>query len=138
MSPYEKTWMQHLLRGPSADSFVSAAARFAETSKSAEFGSLVTLLKQHDLAKWTLTTYLPFMWRPEMHMFLKPEATKDFAERVGHPLALLYEAQPDFELYQSLLDLVAKTESAIADLHPKDKIDVQSFIWVVGNYEEKE
>jgi hypothetical protein len=36
-------------------------------------------------------TYLPFLWRPEAHMFLKPEITTEFAARVGHRLADDYE-----------------------------------------------
>jgi hypothetical protein len=40
------------------------------------------------------------------------------------------------EVYESLLDLVAKTEKEIVDLKPTDRIDVQSFIWVVGAYKD--
>ena len=51
-------------------------------------------LKHHESAKWTVVTYLPFLWRPETHMFLKPEVTKDFAARVGHRFASDYEPVP--------------------------------------------
>jgi hypothetical protein len=65
-------------------------------------------------------------------MFLKPRVTKDFATRVGHPYARVYAPRLDMVVYESLLDLVARTEAELADLHPQDRIDVQSFIWVVG------
>jgi hypothetical protein len=93
-------------------------------------------LKPHDAAKWTVVTYLPFLWRLEAHMFLKPEVTKDFAERVGHRFASDYEPRLNPEVYGSLLDLVAETEAELVELEPRDRIDVQSFIWVVGSYEE--
>ena len=93
-------------------------------------------LKRHDCAKWTVATYLPFLWRPEVHMYLKPEATKDYATRVGHPLASLYEPQLNFDVYASLLDLANETSRELSDLAPRDGIDIQSFIWVVGAYEE--
>jgi hypothetical protein len=32
---------------------------------------------------------------------------------------------------------VAKTTSELADLKPRDQIDVQSFIWVIGAYKEE-
>jgi len=67
-------------------------------------------------------------------MYLKPEVTKEFASRVGHRLASDYEARLNIDVYDSLLDLVAKTASELADLKPQDRVDVQSFIWVVGNY----
>lgn len=67
-------------------------------------------------------------------MFLKPEVTIDFAERVGHPFASVYEARLDPTIYGSLLDLTAKTTVELATLEPQDGIDVQSFIWVIGKY----
>ena len=94
-------------------------------------------LKPYDSAKWTVVTYLPFLWRPETQMFLKPEVTKDFAARVGHRFASDYDARLDIEVYQSLLDLVAETADHLADLRPRDRIDVQSFIWVVSQYDEE-
>lgn len=90
----------------------------------------------HDNAKWTVATYLPYLWRPETHMFLKPEATKDFAIRVGHRFASDYEAQLNLPVYESLLDLVNKTAGELADLRPRDRIDIQSLIWVVRDYQE--
>jgi hypothetical protein len=93
-------------------------------------------LNPNDSAKWTVVTYLPFLWRPQEHMFLKPEATKDFAARIGHRLAMVYEPRLDIAVYDSLLDLAARTAEELADLQPRDRIDVQSFIWVVGDYKE--
>jgi hypothetical protein len=76
----------------------------------------------------------PLLWQPDDHMYLKPEVTKDFAERIGHRLASDYEARLNIDVYDSLLDLVAKTAFELDNLKPQDRIDVQSFIWVVGNY----
>ena len=93
-------------------------------------------LKPFDSAKWTVATYLPYLWLPEQHMFLKPEVTKDYAARVGHPFASIYEARLNFDVYASLLELVDRTTDELDDLKPRDGIDIQSFIWVVGDYQE--
>ena len=77
-----------------------------------------------------------FLWRPETHMFLKPEVTRDFAARVGHRFASDYEPRLKLDVYHSLLDLASETEQELADLKPRDRIDVHSFIWVVGDYKE--
>jgi hypothetical protein len=49
--------------------------------------------------RWSerVATYRPFLWRPEEHMFLKPEVTKDFAVRVEHRFAktVVAECSPD-------------------------------------------
>ncbi|MCY4427843.1 MAG: hypothetical protein OXC05_12555 [Halieaceae bacterium] len=136
LSPYEVIPMQNLLRGPNADSFIQAAARFATNATSSTLLELDRVLKPHDCAKWTIATYLPFLWQPESHMFLKPEATKDFAVRVGHSFASVYESRLDFDVYASLLNLADKTASELIDLAPRDQIDIQSFIWIVGYYRE--
>lgn len=136
LSPFEKTRLQDVLRGPHADDFVRAAARFTIAPGKSELAAMEQALKPHDSAKWTVVTYLPFLWRPDTHMFLKPEVTKDYATRVGHRFASDYEARLHLPVYESLLDLVARTERELADLHPRDRIDIQSFIWVVGDYQE--
>lgn len=136
LSLFEKTRLQDVLRGPSADPFIQAAARFTLGDARAALLDMERALKPHDAAKWTVATYLPFLWRPEAHMFLKPEVTKDFAERVGHRFASDYEPRLNPEVYGILLDLVAETEVELIELKPRDRIDLQSFIWVVGYYEE--
>ncbi|RVH43155.1 hypothetical protein [Sinorhizobium meliloti] len=132
----EKTRLHEVLRGPRADDFIRAAARFAIDGSKAHLLAMEQALKPHDNAKWTVATYLPYLWRPDKHMFLKPEATKDFATRVGHRFASEYEARLSLPVYESLLDLVPKTERELADIRPRDRIDIQSFIWVVGDYRE--
>ena len=67
-------------------------------------------------------------------MFLKPAVTKDFATRVGHRFAEDYDPRLHLPVYESLLDLAEKTTAQLADLKPRDFIDIQSFIWVAGGY----
>ncbi len=69
-------------------------------------------------------------------MFLKPEVTRDFAARVGHPFADAYAPDLCPSVYDALLDFVRATEEALIDLRPVDRINVQSFIFVVGRYTE--
>lgn len=61
-----------MLRGHSADALVSAAARFALGLEETALQEMDSLLKPYNCAKWTIATYLPFLWRPDTHMFLKP------------------------------------------------------------------
>lgn len=128
--------LQDVLRGPTVDEFIHAAARFTLGEGKPALLQMERALKPYECAKWTVATYLPFLWRPDEHMFLKPEVTKDFAARVGHRFASDYEARLDFAVYESLLDLVSRTAAELAELKPRDRIDVQSFIWVVGDYKE--
>jgi hypothetical protein len=137
VSPFEMMRLQEPLRGPDADSFVRAAARFALGGGELALKDMEHTLRPYGCAKWTVITYLPFLWRPEEHIFLKPEVTRDFATRVGHRFAFDYKSQLDIAVYESLLDLSEKTSHELADLSPRDGIDVQSFIWVIGDYKEE-
>jgi hypothetical protein len=134
----EKSRIGAVLRSNNADAFIRAAARFALGGGAPALTDMDKAMQVHDAAKWTLATYLPYLWRPDAHMYLKPEVTKDFATRVGHPFASHYQAPLRIPVYESLLDLAAKTKAELADLKPRDLIDVQSFIWVVGNYRDGE
>lgn len=135
---FEKVKLQEVLRGANADRFIQGAARFAIGDASAGLMEMAAALKPHGVAKWTAITYLPFLWNPENHMFLKPEVTKDFAARVGHAFVDDYSPDLNPSVYESLVDLAKTTELELAELSPADRIDLQSFIWVVGNYEEPE
>lgn len=134
LSPFEKARLSEVLKQPAGDQFVRAAAQLAFGEIKPALFDMERVLKPFDCAKWTVATYLPFLWRPEAHMFLKPEVTKDFAARIGHRFASFYEAQLDADIYDSLLDLADETSREIAGMQPRDRIDVQSFIWVVGEY----
>jgi hypothetical protein len=138
LSPFEKTRLQEALRGPRADDFVHGAALFARGEVKRGLINIERALKPHAVANWTAATYLPFLWSPDTQMFLKPEVTKKFASRVGHRFANDYESKLNAGVYESLLDLAAETEREIAAFEPQDRIDVQSFIWVVGEYTVKD
>lgn len=138
-SIYGKMRIRDALRSQDADSFIQAAARFTigEGRRNA-LRDMEKALKKHGAAKWTSITYLPFLWRPAEHMFLKPEATVDFAERTRHHFASAYAPALDLKVYESLLDLAATTKNSLQDLDPRDNIDIQSFIWVVSGAHEGE
>ena len=89
--PVEKAKLQATLRSPEADAFVRAAARFTLGETKTGLAAMAAALKPQDNAKWTVVTYLAYLWCPEHHMFLKPEVTKEFAARVGHRFAQDYQ-----------------------------------------------
>jgi hypothetical protein len=136
LSHFETIALQRVLRGTSADPFVRAAAHFAQGAGAPALHEMERILRPYDSARWTVVTYLPFLWRPDFHIFLKPEVTQDFAARIGHRFRLDYQPRLSPSVYESLLDMVAQTERVLVDLRPRDRIDMQSFIWVVGSYDE--
>ena len=130
----EQIRAREALSSPSGPAILEALASFADTPGQAPLYTLARLLAPFDAARWTVITLLPFFWRPEHHMFLKPEVTCEFAAAVGHPFHLEYGPKLDFDVYKSLMDLTARTEREVASLNPADRLDLQGFIWVVGRY----
>ena len=72
-----------LLGGANGPAYVRAAARFAHGELDQGLAGMVAAVQQHGRPSWPLLTYLPSLWLPEEHMFLKPSATCDFAQRIG-------------------------------------------------------
>lgn len=138
LSQFEQTRTRELLLSPNGPDFVRAAAALANGDVAGGLAKIEQLFAPHGQASWPATTFLPFFWAPETQMFLKPMVTVDFAGRVGHPFADIYGPKFNAEVYKSLLDLASRTETALADLNPADRIDIQSFIWIVGAYDEKD
>lgn len=134
LAPIEKAKLSNLLKGPTADAFVRAAARFASGEQAASLAAMGRIAAPFESNKWTVVTYLPFLWRPDQHMYLKPKVTQDYASRVGHAFVDEYATQLDVSVYESLIDLAQTTRQHIDDLNPRDNIDIQSFIWIVDEY----
>jgi hypothetical protein len=89
--------------------------------------------RQTRVLTWPLVTVFGFIAQPDRHIFLKPQVTKLAADAYGYEFA--YASRPNWKTYQSMLSFAAQVESDNADLEPRDLIDIQSFIWVLGSDE---
>ena len=64
----------------------------------------------------------------------KPDrCTRRAAEQYGFDLR--YSSTPSWDTYTSILELCRTVRTDLADLRPRDQIDVQSFLWVLGSDE---
>jgi hypothetical protein len=118
-------------KGPA---FLQAAAGMALGDIKAGLAAMTRIATDVDRKSWPLVTYLPFLWQPDQHMFLKPTVATGFAERVGHRFAHDYASDIKPDIYAALLNLTEETRAAIAALKPADNVDVQSFVWAVAKY----
>jgi hypothetical protein len=89
--------------------------------------------KQTRVVTWPVATVWGFLAEPDGHLFLKPMVTKGAAARYGYPFA--YQSRPDWATYASALDFARAVLRDNRDLKPKDLIDGQGFIWVMGSDE---
>lgn len=89
--------------------------------------------KQTRVRTWPLQTVFGFIANPAEHIFLKPQVTKMAAKKYNYDFN--YTSKPNWDTYQSLLDFATQIKKDNPDLKPKDFIDLQSFIWVLGSAE---
>ena len=89
--------------------------------------------KQTRVLTWPLVSVFGFIAKPRVHIFLKPTVTRAAAAAYG--FGFNYQSRPGWDTYRSLLDFAARIRDDIQDLRPRDMIDIQSFIWVLGSAE---
>ena len=89
--------------------------------------------RQTRVLSWHIVTVFPFLAQPDHHIFLKPNVTRVAAAQYGFDFP--YQSTPNWRTYAALLDLAALVQEDLRDLHPRDMIDVQSFLWVQGSDE---
>jgi hypothetical protein len=74
-----------------------------------------------------------FLAQPERRVFLKPNVTRVAAENYGFDFR--YASKPSWSGYANLLEFASLVRRDLRDLRPRDMIDIQSFIWVLGSDE---
>jgi hypothetical protein len=92
--------------------------------------------KQTRVLTWPVVTVFGFIAQPEMHVFLKPNVTRKAAGEYGFDFR--YSSHPNWETYANLLEFAKVVKRDLKDLRPRDMIDIQSFIWVLGSDEYEE
>lgn len=94
------------------------------------FTAFANCLLDIGAAKWTIATYYLFIADPQTQMFLKPTVTQEAADVCAFELN--YRPELNWLTYKSVLEFSKYLMKELADLKPKDMIDVQSFIWCIA------
>ena len=92
--------------------------------------------RQTRVLTWPLATVFGFIAQPERHIFLKPNVTRVAARQYSYDFA--YVSRPSWKTYENLLGFADRIRRDQSDLRPRDYIDLQSFIWVLGSDEYEE
>lgn len=98
------------------------------------------VLSLHQLPKiqtrvvtWPVATVFGFIANPREFIFVKPRVTQAAAVAYGFPF--MYTSKVIWETYKQVLDFANQIKQDVKSWKPKDKIDLQSFMWVQGSAE---
>ena len=137
---FEKMALRDAVKGRGARIFAENLFKYIYGEDSLQkrfekFSEMLAILprKQTRVRTWPLQTVFGFIGNPNEFIFLKPRVTQKAAEAYDYDF--LYESSLNWNTYLSLLDFAHVIKKEIADLKPRDMIDLQSFIWVLGSEE---
>jgi len=80
---------------------------------------------------WPIATVLPYLADPLRFVYMKPEVTRDMADRLAFDLH--YDSRPNWPTYERLITMSGMLLDRLRELGAEDWMDVQSFIYVVGD-----
>ena len=140
---FEKMALRDAVKSPDgARRFAEGLFRFAyDDGDRVRFDRWVEVVatlprRQTRVLTWPVVTVFGLIARPDRDIFLKPNVTRTAAREYGSDFR--YTSRPAWDTYASLLELAATIREDLADLRPRDMIDLQSFIWVQGSDEYEE
>jgi hypothetical protein len=109
--------------------------RGGRASRFERWGEVLAALprKQTRVHTWPLHTVFGFIAGPDRDIFLKPNVTRIAAR--AYDFDFRYQSRPSWATYASLLEFAETVRSDQRDLGPRDMIDLQGFIWVLGSDE---
>ena len=102
---------------------------YGEDDRKPSFERYADVLGGINAAKWTIATYFPFIVDPGQFIFLKPVATQKAAEISGYDIS--YRPELNWHTYEKALEFATYLKTELAELGPRDMIDVQSFMWCI-------
>jgi hypothetical protein len=137
---FEKMALRDGIKGKGAEIFAKALYAFLHGRGALDkrFEAWVAALaslprKQTRVLTWPVATVFSFLAQPDQHLFVKPNVMRRAAQALGLPFE--YVSRPNWPTYKNALNLAAQLKRELMDMHPKDMIDIQSFIWVQGSDE---
>jgi hypothetical protein len=137
---FEKMALRDAIKGRGAREFAEGLyeyvyGRGAMRNRFEAFTQVLEALprRQTRVLTWPLHTVFGMIARPDEHIFLKPRVTQLAAKEYGWDFE--YTSKPSWHTYENLIAFANQVRTDTADLEPKDYIDLQGFIWVMGSDE---
>lgn len=105
---------------------------YGADSEEDRFKAFVRALDLLGINRWPYATLFGFIRYPQERDFIKPTVIQNVAKAFCWRIA--YKAEPNWRCYAAVLRLYNHLRTSIVEegVMPRDMIDVQSFIWLIG------
>lgn len=105
---------------------------YGTEAEEARFKHFLRALNILQLNKWPFATLFSFIRHPLQQAFIKPAAIQNAARALCWRIS--YKPEPNWKTYDAVLRLYGYVRANLLEegMMPRDLIDVQSFIWSIG------
>ena len=105
---------------------------YGNDSEEDRFKGFVRLLDLLEINRWPYATLFGFIRFPQDRAFIKPTMIQNVAKSLCWRIN--YKSEPNWRTYCAVLRLYNHLRTSLVEegMMPRDMIDVQSFIWSVG------
>ena len=103
---------------------------FGEGELKQSFEAFSEVLGDAGADKWPVISYFLFLVFPGKYMFVKPTIMQHLSDLCRFEIN--YKPQLNWLTYKCILEFSNYLMRQLSDLHPRDMIDVQSFMWCIA------
>ncbi len=131
----ERKVLHEALELPASQKMFSLALAdllYGTETEEARFKHFLRTLAILQLNKWPFATLFSFIRHPLQHAFIKPAAIQNAAKALCWRIN--YKPEPNWKTYDAILRLYSYVRATLLEegMMPRDLIDVQTFIWSIG------
>ncbi|MYA09275.1 MAG: hypothetical protein F4060_05985 [Holophagales bacterium] len=108
------------------------ALLYGQRSEQHRFEAFSALMEELSVPKWPICTFWRWIVFPRQEVFVKPESVKSAADAWSYDVG--YSPHPSWAGYRRIREFCQHVREELADLEPRDFIDVQTFMWLCTWY----
>ena len=115
VSLFEKPKFRDMVRAlsnPEKEVLVKGLRSQLHGSEKKGFNAVLSVLTDNKMAKWTLMTAIPYYYRPDKDVFIKPTTTKNIIRNLE--LDLVYNPKPSWEFYEAYRDIINRLKTKVS------------------------
>ena len=97
------------------------------------FCDILTILQAD---KWAVATFFLFIMFPDQYMIIRPTPTIEAATLCA--IDIQYNSKTNYVTFDRVIEFANYLNNELTQLSPRDMIDIQSFMWCISQFKNRE